>query len=361
MTVSVPSRNRALDGMRGVLALFVMFFHCMNLHAAPGVFENFLRQFISNVVPTFFALSGYLLLKIYNQRLQHVQHPKLTFYIGRFCRIMPLWFVLIIFIFVRRKLDVDVALANVFFMFGFLVYDIRFLPVVPAWSLFIEEVFYLVFPWVRRLFVWPSSAVLFVLLLILKTATLQYWSYFGLESFAGHVEWLPFANLHFFVLGAFLYRLIDGGGATGDGVDDLLNRPCLYGTTAVELTILLVIFGTAAGLHLPTELTVFLLSLCVFAKRGRLANLLSGKILGWVGVRCYGVYILHSDVVGEVIRLFSRSPWFTSLSREQTLYEALIFLGTLVTTLFLAGVSYSWLERPAIRFGKRIADRLNGK
>jgi peptidoglycan/LPS O-acetylase OafA/YrhL len=89
-------RSPALDGVRGVAILLVLFWHLYACVPHPQWTQNFIPfDWLANMgwsgVILFFVLSGFLIARIL---LRHRQQPRYfsTFYIRRTARIIPLYY-----------------------------------------------------------------------------------------------------------------------------------------------------------------------------------------------------------------------------------------------------------------------------
>jgi peptidoglycan/LPS O-acetylase OafA/YrhL len=153
-----PERIPALDGVRGIAALMVMWFHFFQFYSpgGTGVAGMWIKRLSSagqTGVDLFFVLSGFLITRIL---LAAKDQPRyfINFYTRRALRILPLYYLfLVIFVFIQPTLVGErtpswtqhwwswVYLQNIPMSFGWPAYY-------PAhfWSLAVEEHFYLIWP-----------------------------------------------------------------------------------------------------------------------------------------------------------------------------------------------------------------------
>jgi peptidoglycan/LPS O-acetylase OafA/YrhL len=157
-----------LDGVRGFAVSFVLFYHFF-----PKTMSVFKDSFIFKVwdcfwlmgwsgVDLFFVLSGFLITGILYKTKEKKNYFK-NFYIRRFLRIFPLYYLMIIVSILFLK-EYEVSAWYWLYLSNFDVeLGIPFHPIlVVAWSLSIEEQYYLLYPtlvyylnetnWVRLLF-----------------------------------------------------------------------------------------------------------------------------------------------------------------------------------------------------------------
>lgn len=78
------------------------------------------------------------------------------------------------------------------------------------------------------------------------------------------------------------------------------------------------------------------------------------KALAWIGLCSYSLYLLHAIVID----LLFASPAFDGLHHLPMF--AMLAVCVLIS-LAVAYVSYSLIEKPAMRFGRSVAKRLEGR
>ncbi|MDT8067253.1 MAG: acyltransferase [Terriglobia bacterium] len=174
---SAPDHIPALDGVRGIAVLLVLIAHTR----FPGT-KDFLIQFGWAGVDLFFVLSGFLITRILlATRDSRGFFP--NFYARRILRIWPLYYVVLASVFVLERSGVFHTYASgpawiCLFTFTQNIFIALFgwnaVPdwLEPAWSLGIEEQFYLLWPFlVRKLSL--RSLKLFCLATILISPVLR--------------------------------------------------------------------------------------------------------------------------------------------------------------------------------------------
>lgn len=142
-------RNFGLDLLRSAAILLVLFNHCVNYFLTFP--KSTLLGDIAGIlgVELFFVLSGFLIGRIILTAFAKglSRHTVKHFYIRRWFRTLPLYYVLLTFfvilgIIVTKKFDLH--LTHFVFLQNFSVEAMRFFSV--SWSLAIEEWFYLLLP-----------------------------------------------------------------------------------------------------------------------------------------------------------------------------------------------------------------------
>lgn len=369
--VSRGDRDEALDGLRGIAALLVVFYHCgVEFRFPPFVLPGF------SGVHLFFVLSGYLISRPFFSRLLAGKPlPSWQKYCARrFMRIYPTYFVaLLVFVGMRFVSHLhtpslrDVAL-HVLLLFNWGTpaefYSIN----IVMWTLAIEAQFYVILPLAasvakRSLPERGGSAAFLLAVAFIVTG----WGSRAIEfatTSPGDVRFrLPFSFLDLFAMGMFvaylelsqrtflrsrLLRLIallsaitllfgvnlwliEAGGA------DWLSPPtaaiaCLYPT------------GVCLGFAL-------ILLLVVTRSRGPVP-ILTAAPMAFVGRISYSMYLFH---VGVGYFLLTRLPPALGLflGSHPPLY-ALAQLGPVILVSYLI---YRMVELPSLRWVERFSLR----
>ena len=152
-----------LDGLRGVAVLLVFVFHAAR-SGLPGGFIG---------VDIFFVLSGYLITSILLTQYRRTGGIRVgEFYARRVRRLLPAVVLLVVVVVIREAIWGDVlaagerlkdALATLFYVENwnliaqadeYFAESIAPSPLRHAWSLSIEEQFYLVWPWLLVGILW---------------------------------------------------------------------------------------------------------------------------------------------------------------------------------------------------------------
>jgi peptidoglycan/LPS O-acetylase OafA/YrhL len=147
-------RNFGLDVMRAVAILMVLFDHAwyFNTHIAAEFNPWVVFGFIG--VELFFVLSGFLIGQIVLRDLiTGINRQKIvTFYIRRWLRTLPLYYIVLVFFIIASNYIYHTSELHPFhfvFLQNFIPSELYFLSI--AWSLAIEEWFYITLP----LFLYP--------------------------------------------------------------------------------------------------------------------------------------------------------------------------------------------------------------
>ena len=344
-----------LDGLRGASALLVFVFHFLSsipyygLSAPPAIVR--VSTFLCVLsVDVFFAASGFILMgsleRIRAEAAGRGAHVAPDFYLRRFFRIVPLWWLVITIELFRQHLTAGVYLVNLTFLFGFLSFDPRYLPILVAWSLFAEVTFYAALPvvsrWVRGV---GSAMMVFAVTVVLSRLWERHAGAVGIPSANHFIDDFPLAVFKYFTLG-MLVRVLHPHVAA--------RRLWWLDAAAVAGVV-----ATTFTLRLVTP-TVFLLLLAALTPGSRVARCLSVGPLVFAGVHCYFIYLTHNQwfiepMLDLVLRVLPR----TALTGWGGPWPALIaFVLALALCLVAARVSMKVFETPMIEWGKRLAARV---
>jgi peptidoglycan/LPS O-acetylase OafA/YrhL len=373
-TTTSNQRNPRLDGLRGVAIALVLVWHYFFNEVKLGG-DSLVARGIQAVlgmtwsgVDLFFVLSGFLIGGIL---VDHKGSPSFfkTFYIRRLCRIVPVYYALLLAFVLARSWLGEMATAKWLFADAHTLWSYATFTQTlgmfetgqlggnwlgATWSLAIEEHFYLVMPlmvfWLPRRCLFPVAAALTCLAVALRIAIVfcapehKYINFFLMPCRAD--------ALLFGVMGALAFRHQAIREALTRNVKSLYGAwlALLAGVIALGLTRqhfvsdLMFVFGYAwLGLfYLVTLLT------CVHERCGFISTVCSSRLLQKLGVISYGVYLFHQPVSGLLHGCFlgTRPAMNDGAS-------ALVTLLALVLTLTLAKLSFTFFEKPIINFGHR--------
>ncbi|MCF8258638.1 MAG: acyltransferase [Flavobacteriales bacterium] len=367
----MPTYLPNLNGVRFIAALTVVLSHVEQYRSVMGLpnLSPMMGVFAGFGVDIFFALSGFLItyLLIAEQRKQgsiHIGH----FYMRRIFRIWPLYFLILAIGTCLELFASDMSPMIAPFNLDAFRYYLLFVPqvgkafflgslcVAILWSIGVEELFYVVFPWIfRKIRKSPLRhlTVIIAVLLPLKVIAIYLLFKYGAESNSqGWIKTLAMTRFENLLVGAMVAFLA------------LKHRAFVAKTVwafAPILILLAAVFVLSAmkvnfylspsiGPILQTVVTPFIVSLCVamllallvFAPR--FATVMEHAWLNYLGKISYGLYVYHC----LVLTLFTMLPSTVTITSWPVLLAA-----TLGSTILLAGISYRLFERPFLRSSAR--------
>ncbi len=216
MTTQPPISSKRLynlDYLRGLAALGIMAAHLSTLAFGPLSTSSFPGRYGVYGVSVFYILSGLTLFFVYFDRIQLNRHDLGNFFLHRFVRIFPLfWLVTFLTMFVR-----DIIPSNTRLLFNltglFAVTDRHGYIAPGSWSIGNELIFYLFFPIFAILA--KKSRPAFYLLSCITFAVYLYFAFFKLRPSVSYLDqWLDYINplnqlflfLAGFLMGYFFHK-----------------------------------------------------------------------------------------------------------------------------------------------------------
>lgn len=367
---SVPARLPGLDGLRALAIVLVLAYHLFP-GLAPGGFLG---------VDVFLVISGYLITALLIDEHRRTGGLHLgRFWARRARRLLPALGVVVAVVVVAAVIIGGDPLVGIGWqLLGVATFSANWVAIAQgssyldgtspelfrhAWSLAVEEQFYLLWPLLLlTLLALPLRALRVALPLAVAVA-----SAVGLAVLAGDPSLAPDAAST-----AYLSTLTHGfglllGAALALGLDPLSSAPVtapasalrtrlagaaadagalLAGLGLVTLALVLAIDEAAAyrgGLAAAALLTGVLI-VCLRHPAGQAASILDAPLPRWVGERSYGLYLWHWPVL---MLLGAALPGLDRGAGD----AVLLGLATLALSLVLAAATYRWVEQPVRRHG----------
>lgn len=359
------TRIPELDGMRGVAILLVIVWHYINQQIDDeGPSSSFVKQITSyfwSGVDLFFVLSGFLLGGILLRYKGSKNYFK-TFYIRRFFRIIPLYY-LILGTYIAlyfSKPNITKELPSLFNdsipIWSYVLFCQNFLMWIKqafgagwlgvTWSLAIEEQFYLLLPALICLL--NKKSLLFVVILLIISATV-YRSFFT-QVYDLH---LPFqSRMDTLFTGVLIALLFENENL----VNALKSKKYI-----IYIFYLILFFGfiyfSLGNFFIPYYLTYSWLNLfygvfiiiAILYKESLLSKILRNKMLCQIGVVSYGIYLIHVIVLYLIYWLLGLYGVDLINNKELLIVSAIAFM----ITLSLSFASYYFYENKLIKLGHR--------
>lgn len=355
-----------LDGLRGIAVLLVLWVHVPTGPLGESI-DGIRRAILpGNLgVDLFFVLSGFLITRILlvdRERGVPLRH----FLARRFLRIFPIYYLTILLLLPRLSAPEVVACATYTSNYAFM-FKSTTSPLEHAWSLAVEEHFYLLWPpvvWflaparsrrVLLLGVLPLALLtgvgsLFLRPLVeaegmfadhaLRASTVRFFS-LGLGALiAYHEAWLRARVVR--VVGvatasALMCWLLSRAGARATGLDALLHRipgaggdPKNFG---LVLTVFSMPFASAAAVLLGVGLS---------GRSSPHGVVLRAAPLRWIGRISYGIYLYHFPLF--LLPVWGGAPGDAAPVRVAAL---------IVLSIVAASLSFAFIERPLLAYAAR--------
>jgi len=328
----------ALTGIRALGASAVFFQH---LPIWPD------SHVTLNVMGFFYVLSGFLIVRIYYEQAQLQWRWLAKYFINRFARIYPVYFLLLsIAVLLHHDFRAGVLLAN--YTLTHALFHGSTLIIQQSWSLTVEECFYFLAPAFMLLarrygFLVPFAAGWLLLFLALGVSTLGF-AFLGTPlfvlstTFFGHfVEF--FAGVY---LALAVMRVEKRGGLAVPG-----NRRTLLGLAGVGLAMFAMVliyrhtpldfFAIVLVNNFLVPVPIALLYWGLLRENTAPARLLAARASGLLGRASYSFYLLHTLVTDYV-----SVPLLLPLCRSRPLCVLLTFAATWLVSIAL----FLYFEEP---------------
>jgi peptidoglycan/LPS O-acetylase OafA/YrhL len=352
-----PERVGAIDGLRGVASLMVIFVHTtFNVGAGYGIGQVQPYFYAGQMgVPLFFVISAFCLYGTYSKlTLQQPRTAVAAFWIKRSARILPLWWVWVTVYAVWHQHQLRNAAASAFFYWGFARYG-PFTDVFPGgWSLFVEETFYWLFPLLFPLFRSLSRTVAGgCVAWALSLAWERYAALAGVPTGAGYISYSPVNHWYCFFLGMACFQL---------------TRHKLWPTIATwiakhnvvsVLAIMTLALDWTQVSNRPTALLFAGVLLIAMAPGTWLSRLMSLRPLCWFGRRCYSAYLCHFFIL-DYLAPKTIIPWSDALHLPPYLEIRMLvcFPAVVAATAIVAAVTFQLIEVPTMALATKASEVL---
>ena len=363
-TPAVGPRLGFLDSLRGLAAAYVVVYHMVMIPqpglATPLWAEKFAHSGGNGVV-MFFIVSAFSLYYTMPLRAKDAS-PTASFYLHRFFRIAPLFYVLIVLSLARDWLLFGVAhspgevLASVLFVFNLLPTGQEGF-VWASWTIGIEMLFYAVFPLVyaRVRDLGQAVAFFFATVLVWMAAQLVL-EYLVIppEWRASMLQWNALKHFPTFALGIVLFFAFSRRFAEATHPDQLRSTGCallfagLFAYCAMLQGWLPALFGDAYG-WAGVTCAMLALGLAMWPTRW-----LVNRATAYLGKVSYSLYLLHPTVIYLLTPVYRRIYDGTDQLSLALLASLAV---TMAIVLPLSSLAYRFIEKPGIQLGRRIAAR----
>jgi len=298
-------------------------------------------------VDLFFLISAYTLF-LSSQAREREPFPRFAFYLRRAFRILPLWWVTILSYGWAEHRSPKDLLPSLGMYYGFLRYLPRIEVFDAQWSIFVEESFYLLLPWILSSLTGVRRAA-YGFFIAFYVATL--WNLgaerWGVPPDNGYIYWFPLNHWYFFAAGLLLAQL-------PEAFWNAFMASSLWGC-------FLPVFLLTLFLMLPHhEPRLALLPLVLLFGSCRnplhpLGKLARTQWLGNLGKASYSIYLGHLALIAALERyrpVIFQKTGLISFSPEIRFVVWFSLIATLCSTL--GKLTFQHLERTTIGWGKRV-------
>lgn len=348
----------SLDGLRAISILGVIWTHVWYV-SGPTYYNALIKVPVLRNgafgVSVFFGISGFLITTLLlREQLKYGRISLRDFYIRRSLRIWPLYYaVLALYVVLVMVLQRGTGRDRVFFRYlpGYLTFTYTWFAGWQAsaaifnfaWSLSVEEQFYLIWAGVLRVLRGMLPMIIMCLMIGLRATTDT--GALGLIVPKDSLVWRIAAGIAVPIcLGAILAQMLHSEGW-------FLRIRFLVGhrlAAPIILIMLVASLGPSKEIWdwVRSPITCLLVGACVIREDNGLAWFLRWKPMAYMGVVSYGMYMLNTLVLDCL------KPIFYRLGPRHPLLQFPIALGC---TVLVASLSYRFLETPFLRLKERFS------
>ncbi|MCS4303120.1 acyltransferase [Chryseobacterium sp. BIGb0232] len=308
-------------------------------------------DYISNIflkanvgVSYFFILSGFIMIVAYHRK-DKIEYS--DYYKNRFARIYPLY-VLGLLLYLVTRYSSSTLYEWILYLSGFQSWVLKGMIVnFPGWSISVELLFYLLFPFLYNYFYSKGNKRIWVITVIIWIVTQVFCSLYADSSYykGPHTRshellyYFPLMHINEFLVGnlAGLFFVKNSGQKNYD-----IPVIIIFGLVLLSLIFLPVFYhnGLMAVFFIP-------LIILISKNNGVLTKLFSLKPLEYLGEASYAVYITHIPVL-YILRELVRKYNFSI----DTVFGIYIIVVILTSILF-----YQCIEKPLRDYLKKLKIR----
>ena len=363
-TPQLTRRIPELDGLRGVAILLVLSFHFVNnqlvsTSSSVGKILARVTSFGWVGVDLFFVLSGFLIGSILLRNRLSLRFFR-TFYIRRFVRIVPNYYLLLLVFMLLRKLPV---VAENHFMSGggeipiwsyfAMVHNIFMAnlnslgndAISVTWSIGIEEQFYILFP-IILYFLNPRYIPHFLVLVIIMANLIR----------IGFERWIP----PYVLLPCRMDAIAMGVGVAW--IDQKVGvREVAVRKAKLLFSLMIISVISCSYLYFKykdigfVRNTIFALVFSILliwslSDRSKLlGEFLRNRYLMWIGTISYSLYLFHYIILGLFHEIFLNNQGVIIRNMK----DVVLTISAFCLSIIFSWIIYKYIEAPCVRIGKK--------
>jgi peptidoglycan/LPS O-acetylase OafA/YrhL len=368
MTSKETNKLDYIDALRGIAIMAVVLIHTGQFDIAK--YPSFLHAIInkgSRGVQLFYVISAFTIFLSFKSRLSKEKHANLNFFIRRFFRIAPMYYIAIgyylwqdglgdrYFLGDQDHITISNIASNFLFLHSFNPYWIN--SIVPGgWSVAIEMIFYCLVPVLfYRIKNLNAAIIFFIITLCFRfflNVLLRKINPIADNNLLGEYLFIYLPNqLPVFALGIILFFLILKK-------SDTTVNPFTFGCLAVLLLIELTLEIPILPNHIKFGVAFFLLTF--FLSKVPL-KLVVNKIVMYIGTVSYSMYLVHIAVIHWLAKLGFMNMIETSNAWVSIINLGLRLILVLTVSTAICTIFYNLIEVPFQKIGKRIIDKIELK
>ena len=345
-----------INSLRGIAILLVVIRHVFMWIPPTSAILEAIGSIAGRGVQLFYLVSSITLCFSIANRKKKENYPFRNFFLRRIFRIAPLFYLAIIFYYCIApwKIEAWKVITSFLFIHGFHPESIN--GVVPgSWSIAVQMTFYLCLPLLYRFFSNPKKALIGVFVATLLSLLISKGLYtIFLPKLTGELEivyyeyffyWFP-AQLPIFLMGILVFRIMESPEH---------NQKRWAWPTMFIACYLMVAFAKCYYIRLlPHHLLLGVAFTFLFYSLSlNPIPLLVNQVLGWIGKLSYSIYLLHFAILSFYVYHFPNGLLL------QNLPSILVsLLAVLSTAILFSIITYNLIEKPGIRLGKFLIEKL---
>lgn len=345
-----PKKYEYIDSLRGIAILLVILVHTgYILDNTMLYFSRGLQFFIFNGamgVQLFFIISALTLTISHYNRLKE-QHQIRNFFIRRFFRITPMYYLAIVYFAIIDQyiqnnfygIDTGKFITTILFINPYFhKYIEGYVP--GGWSISVEFLFYLLFPFVCNKIKSFNSSMIFIFITIIISIIYIYTVEKGPLIYTNLLFQLPI-----FSLGIALYWWKNDKSKT------------LSSSTTLIIAIFIFCFCyKQIPYHFLYNIGFAFIIITLMQKPYKL---FSNKLFATIGKVSFSMYIIHFAIMSIFNHLnFNRIILVTNISTSLLNFIGL-YLIAVISTFLISQITYRIIEVPGQNLGKKIIKKLN--
>jgi len=356
-----------IDSLRGIAILGVIMVHAVQFgrfNAPVLVFIAKLAGEGQNGVQLFYLVSAFTLFLSMENRINKEFNPIKNFFIRRFFRIAPMYYIAIAAFLVTfgfgprywlgdaQNITILNILSNMIFLHGFNPYWINSL-VLGGWSIAVEMTFYCILPFLfSKIRTINHAIICFEISIVIRPILYMILIRFnpiGSDYLWGHYLGFYFPNqLPVFCLGIIMYFIV-------------IKKQNLYDIKGETLFLLglFCVFEVTIGKdffaphHIVVTLAFLLFAISISIYKNILAI---NPLFSYFGKISFSMYLVHYQVLIALTRVN-----FIDYAKNGTINFILRYIITVILTSIISTISYKIIELPFQNLGKRLINKMENK
>lgn len=362
MSITKLEKLNYIDAIRGLAIIMVIMHHTaqQGFVKIPHAVAVFL-SLGSRGVQLFFIASAFTLFRSYKNRSSVENKPTRNFFIRRFFRISPVYYLAILYYMFHESLGAKYWLgsqpfismynkiSNMLFLHGFSPYWTNTL-VPGGWSIAVEMMFYLIFPFLFFRIKTINDAFVFLnISLIFKLIFQEILSYYQLMT--SDFLWNEYLFYYFpcqlpiFALGIIMFFLIQDS----KSINQVSNKTLLSSLALLPLQI-----GSALD-FLYLNHIIFGIIFVVFGvllSKGKF-SFFNITLIRYIGKISYSMYIFHFIVISWLAKYHLMDFFDNYLINYVTRLLLILFI-----SIIISKISYNLIEVPFQKLAKKIISKM---